>query len=450
MAHGEDAGHPTTNEKENDEKRTAKLLWSKITADLARLRAQNGRISRQYLDALTTLARNVQAYSSLSRCASKKNGAPELESINSILEDSYLCLQQAEESKTLDQQLKAGSPFSQSKQCTTRLSTTKVFRKFNKRSYDAVTPSVDIIYPKPKHAKIEPDKPSKRNLFTLLASMHTAVRQIKVLLTVITKRKETWVKSKKTVAHFDESLWKALALDLSLEELNERTKESERMAQIRPLLKHATEVLKGDMLHVVEKLNGVNKDMRHAVMELKGLTKDMLHVVEEVKDLSNDIHLVISELIKMNQCMQFVPIRKELKKMTRDRRLVSTELTLIEKEMTAAVDLGTTKSRNTEAGRLGVVTKPRSKATGGLDAFGRRECRLNAMRKALEQASAGGPRIKYAVIWTELDKMWLKLMANERDKSFAKKRRSAKKVSDKPLKTFDADLDELESWICVL
>jgi hypothetical protein len=42
------------------------------------------------------------------------------------------------------------------------------------------------------------------------------------------------------------------------------------------------------------------------------------------------------------------------------------------------------------------------------------------------------------------------LMAHERETSFAKKCRSAKKVGDKSMNTFDADLDKLESWISVL
>jgi hypothetical protein len=280
--------------------------------------------------------------------------------------------------------------------------------------------------------------------------MHADASQIRTQLTVIKKKKETWMKAKETVARFDEGLLlcKALVLDLTVEGLEERTKEeSERMDQIRPFLKKAAEVLEGDVHHVVEKLHGVNEDMRHAVEKLRRVTKDVRHVVDELKDLSNTVRLAINELAKLNQCTNFVSIGTELKKMTKDRRLVSADITVMETEMTAAVNLGTAKSWNRAPG----LANP--KATGGLNAFRRRERRLNAMKVALEQASSmGRPRIKYTAIWTELDEMWHKLMAHEREESFSKKRVCAKNLGDKPIfmKTFDADLDKLESWIGVL
>jgi hypothetical protein len=61
----------------------------------------------------------------------------------------------------------------------------------------------------------------------------------------------------------------------------------------------------------------------------------------------------------------------------------------------------------------------------GVDAFRRRERRLNAIRKALEEASMGDLRVKYAAIWLELDGIWQKIMAREREKLFAKENRSA-------------------------
>lgn len=76
--------------------------------------------------------------------------------------------------------------------------------------------------------------------------------------------------------------------------------------------------------------------------------------------------------------------------------------------------------------------------------FRHRERRLNPMRKALKQASMRESRIKYSAISTELKEVPHKLlMAHEREKSFANKCRSLKKVSGKPIKTFDNDLDKL-------
>jgi archaellum component FlaC len=270
------------------------------------------------------------------------------------------------------------------------------------------------------------------------------------------------MKAKETVARLD-LLCILLGADLSIEELEKRTKDSERMDQIRPFLKTARETLEGDMHDVIEKINGVHKDMRHAVEELKGVTKDVRHVVEELKDLSDDIRRVMRELVQLNQCMNFVPICEELKKTRRNRRLVNKELNVTEREMILAVNLCAAESRSRSTGSLGLA-KPRSKATGCRDDFRRRECRLNAMRKALEEASVVAPRIRYVAVWTELDELWHKLMAHEVAKSFAKKKRGCvTKVSDQAgcattvsdaevdtMNTFDAKVDKLDAWISAL
>jgi hypothetical protein len=203
--------------------------------------------------------------------------------------------------------------------------------------------------------------------------------------------------------------------------------------------------------------------MQHAVEELKGVTKDVRHVVEELKDLSDDIRRVMRKLVPLNQCMNFVPICEELKKTRRNSRVVNKELNVVEREMILAVNLGTAESRSRWTGSLGLA-KPRSKATGCRDDFRRRERRLNAMRKALKEASVGGPRIRYVAVWTELDELWHKLMAHELAKLFAEKKRgSVTKVSDQAgcattvsdaevdtMNTFDAKVDKLEAWISAL
>jgi hypothetical protein len=103
MAPGDDAYLPKIKQvKKNDENRTLKLLRRMITADMIDLKDRNGMISRQYLEALTSLARHVKAYSSLSSCGYHTGDACTLESANRILGDAYLRLQQAEESTTLD------------------------------------------------------------------------------------------------------------------------------------------------------------------------------------------------------------------------------------------------------------------------------------------------------------------------------------------------------------
>jgi archaellum component FlaC len=299
---------------------------------------------------------------------------------------------------------------------------------------------MDDIYPKAKRAKIEPHKPSKRNLFTLLKNMHTAVRQIKAQLSVLAKKKETWLESSKKVAQFDENTWESLALHLM---------EYEQMEQIRCIVMETKGALEGGIGLVVENLEEVNKDMSRVIKALMGVTKDLRHVVAEVKDLSNDVCFAMSELVKMNQDTNLVPVRKKLKKMTNDMRRVKSVLAVMEKETMVGVNLKMARPQKQTKGCKG-GEKLRSKSTEGMHIFRRRERKLKSMKVALEQPSVVGPRIKYTAIWTEFDGMWHKLMAHERDKLFSKKRKCAKKVSDKPMKTFDDDLDKLESWISVL
>lgn len=125
------------------------------------------------------------------------------------------------------------------------------------------------------------------------------MRQIKAQLTAITKKEETWLELTNKVAHFDENLPGGGPHGMRTNGKDSLHNDGNKRDSLIRL--------------VVEQLKGVNKDTRRIITELEGVTKDVRRVAGEVKDLSNNTRLVMNDHVKMNQCMNSVPIRKNLK-----------------------------------------------------------------------------------------------------------------------------------------
>jgi uncharacterized protein YoxC len=268
--------------------------------------------------------------------------------------------------------------------------------------------------------------------------------RIKKQLTVITRTKEAWLESRDKFSALTKAYEEALAIALisaSGEELGKTVKRYEQIEQFRCIVDETKESLEGEMCRAIERLEEVNADMGHVVEELNETDTNMRHVVEEVNEICNDIRNVCNKLNEINHCVRFVCIDRALHEMMQDGHRVHAELKYATKEEAA-------KSQEKATSYLG-LTKPRRKKMGDLDAHRRRERRLQAMKKCLEESTVGEPRIKYATIWTELEEIWDKIMEHECEKAFVL-RSSGEMFSDKPLETIDADIDKLEYWISVL